>query len=152
MAQTSDEEKFVHFRPSYVCNQKCTQPENVNTSRWFYDTGSKELLAWYLHNVTTGSTGEFVGSHCNGNRSIQIDPMVLKHNIWPSLPTINGKTSIFIISILYNITTNEVRHGLISSWSEWIFRRFGGFEQYRWVTISVQLPSSISGSLCFGFD
>jgi len=89
---------------------------------------------------------EVVVAHGNANISIDIDLMVVKHHVGPSLATIDRKTMVLRITTLDSIIPNEVGHCFFSCWSELCVSSFGWLEQDIHMTISIKLPSGFASS------
>mmetsp|Transcript_95873 Transcript_95873/g.299041 ORF Transcript_95873/g.299041 Transcript_95873/m.299041 type:complete len:84 (+) Transcript_95873:200-451(+) len=65
--------------------------------------------------------------------------MICKHNIFPSLSTVDCKSTVFTVSTIDNIATYKIRHCLSCSWAERILSCFCWLEKNIGVSISIKL-------------
>ena len=90
------------------------------------------------------SAGEEVVAHGNGNIATDINLVVVKNHVRPSLSTVDGKTSILKMTLLDRLVPNKVGHGIGGCGSKLGFSCLGWLEQHICVSIAVELTG------CFG--
>jgi len=96
-----------------------------------------------LRLVACRGAGEDIIAHCDGNRPLQRNLMVVVDTIRPPFPAVDRETSVFLVATIDNVAADKIRHGLLRSRAELIFGCFGRLEEHVRVAIGVKLACGL---------
>ena len=102
-----------------------------------------------LHSGNTAcrGAGEVIGAHGKADATLELHLVVVVHAGRPALATVDGETTILLVTTVNDIAAHEVGHGLLGGGPEFVLGSFGGLEHHVTMTVGVQLASRLGGGL-----
>ena len=100
-----------------------------------------------LDDIAGRRAGELIGAHSDGDGAVEVDRVIVKDDLGPSLAAIDGKPRVLGVSVVHGAAADKVRHSLAARGAKWELGRLCGLEENLSMTIAVQLCRSIRSGL-----